>query len=66
MRKFLTNGAVVSAVLAVVPLIRQTASQRRRWKTVLMWAAWAIGVAVAVASVLDDVDEAREAERDGN
>lgn len=62
MRKFITNGAVLSAVFAIIPLIRQSATQRRRWKTGLMWLAWGIGVAVAVASVLDDIDEAREVE----
>ncbi|GGA64538.1 hypothetical protein GCM10011490_13970 [Pseudoclavibacter endophyticus] len=62
MRKFITNGAVLSSVFAIVPLLRQTATQRRKWKVALMWLAWGVGVAVAVASVLDDIDEAREAE----
>lgn len=62
MRKFLTSGALLSSVFSVVPLIRQTSTERRRWKIVLLWVAWGIGVAVAVASVLDDIDEARENE----
>lgn len=62
MRKFLTNGALLSSVFAVVPVIRQTTTERRRWKVALLWIAWGIGVAVAVASVLDDIDDAREAE----
>ncbi|MGO2110149.1 MAG: hypothetical protein ACTH31_00885 [Pseudoclavibacter sp.] len=66
MRKFLTNGAVLSSIFSVVPLIRQTATQRRKWKLTLMWIAWGIGVAVAIASVLDDIDEAREAELELN
>lgn len=62
MRKFLTSGAMLSSVFAVVPLIRQTATERRRWKIALLWIAWGLGVAVAVATVLDDIDEARDAE----
>ena len=62
MRKFLTNGAILSAVFSIVPLIKQTATQRRKWTVILMWIAWAISVAVAVSTVLDDIDDAREAE----
>lgn len=62
MRKFLTNGAVISAVFGIVPLIRAASTQRRRWKVALMWVSWGISVAVAIATVLDDIDDAREAE----
>ena len=62
MRKFITNGAVLSAVFGIVPLVKQTATQRRRWRTVLMWISWGVTVAIAVAGVLDDIDEARERE----
>ena len=62
MRRFLFNPAVLSSVFAVVPLIKSTATQRRRWKIVLMYIAWGIGIAVAIASVLDDIDEARDEE----
>lgn len=62
MRKFLTNGALISSVIGVIPLIRQTATQRRKWKVALMWIAWGINVAVAIASVLDDIDDARDSE----
>lgn len=62
MRKFLTNGALLSAVFSVVPLLRRSSTERRRWKIVLLWVAWGISVALAVATVLDDIDEARERE----
>lgn len=62
MRKFITNGAVLSSIFAIVPLIKNTATQRRNWKVILMWVAWGLGIAIAIASVLDDIDEAREAE----
>lgn len=62
MRKFFTNGALVSSIFGIVGVIRQSSTERRKWKVALLWLAWGIGVAIAVAGVLDARDEARERE----
>lgn len=62
MRKFITNGALISAIFGVVGVIRQTSAEQRKWRIVLLWLAWGIGVATAVAGVLDAHDDARERE----
>lgn len=62
MRKFITSGAMISSAMSFFTTLRQTKTQRRRWKTVLMWISWALSVAIAVAAVLDERDEEREKE----
>lgn len=62
MRKFITSGAMLSSVMGFFTTLRQTSTQRRRWKTVLMWISWGLSVAIAVAAVLDERDEEREKE----
>ncbi|KAB1659520.1 aminoacyl-histidine dipeptidase [Pseudoclavibacter chungangensis] len=61
MRKFLMNGAVLSSIFAVVPVIRRTSTSHRRWAVALLWIGWGIGVAVAIAGVLDDADDEHDA-----
>lgn len=62
MRKFLTNGALLSSVMGFVPTLRKASNQRRTWKSVLIWISWGLSVAIAVAAVLDERDEEREQE----
>lgn len=62
MRKFLTNGALISATLGFLPTLKRAKNQRRGWRAALIWASWALSVAIAVAGVLDERDEARERE----
>lgn len=64
MRKFITSGAMLSSIMGFVTTLRQTSTQRRRWKTILMWISWGLSVAIAVAAVLDERDEERERERE--
>lgn len=60
MRKFMMSGAVLSSLFGVVPLIRRTSNSNRRWVVALMWAAWLIGVVVAVVGVIDEEDDKGE------
>lgn len=60
MRKFLLNGALISAVFSVIGVARQTAVEPRKWRAVLLWASWGLSVALAVGAVLDARDDARE------
>ena len=62
MRKFLTSGAMISSAFGFFSTMKKASGQRRRWRAILMWASWAITVAIAVAGVLDERDEEREKE----
>ena len=62
MRKYLLNGALISAVLGIIPTIKKSKDVRSRSGVVLTWILWAAGVALAVAAVRDDAAEAREQE----
>ena len=56
MRKFLTSGAMISSAFGFFSTMKKASGQRRRWRAILMWASWAITVAIAVAGVLDERD----------
>ena len=61
-RRFLFNPGVISSVLGGVGVARQTASGPRNWRLILMWVAWAIGVAIAIGTVIEDTREQNELE----
>lgn len=60
MRKFLFNAGVLGALFGGVGVVRTTMSGPRDWRLVLMWVAWAIGVAIAVGTVIEDTKELEE------
>lgn len=53
MRKFLFNAGVIGSLVGAAGVIRQTVSGPRNWRLILMWLSWAIGVAVAVGTVIE-------------
>ena len=52
LRKYLMNGAIISAVVSGVSALRQ---QRKAevtdWRTYLTWVAWGLTLAVAIGTV---------------
>ena len=54
MRKYILNGAVVSAVFSAWNVISTTKNGPRDWRLALMWASWGISVAIAVGTVVED------------
>lgn len=62
MRKFIFNGAIISAVIGLWTTIQSTKEGRRDWRVVLMWISAAISVVIAVGSVLEESREADERE----
>lgn len=60
MRKFLTNGAFIGALIGVIPTARRASRERRPWAAGLQWVAWGVALALAIAAVLDARDDARE------
>ncbi|MEO7015881.1 MAG: hypothetical protein ABI130_13900 [Leifsonia sp.] len=63
MRKFIFNGAVISAAVGLWSTIRASRSGSRDWRVVLMWVNAGVALAIAVGSVLQESKEAEIAEK---
>lgn len=59
MRKFIFNGAVISAAVGLFTTIQSTRNGVRDWRVPLMWISSAIALVIAIGSV---VEESRQAE----
>jgi hypothetical protein len=57
-RKFLFNGAVISALFSGFSALRATRSGPRDWRLALLWVAWAASTAIAVGNVRDNAQHA--------
>lgn len=62
MRKFIFNGAVISAIIGLWSTIQSTKDGPRDWRIPLMWISAGITVAIAIGTVLQDSREAEERE----
>ncbi|KJC63911.1 hypothetical protein SAMN06295879_1857 [Agreia bicolorata] len=60
MRKFIFNSSVIGAVVGAWSVLQTTRQGPRDWRLVLMWVSWGITVALAIGSVLQADDDARE------
>ncbi|KQV24473.1 MULTISPECIES: hypothetical protein [unclassified Microcella] len=54
MRKYLFNGAIISAAVSAVSVINATRKGPHDWRLALMWASWGISVAIAVGTIIED------------
>lgn len=59
MRKFIFNGAVISAAVGLWTTLKTTRDSPRDWRVPLMWISAAISFAIAIGTV---VEESRRAE----
>ncbi|ODA89440.1 hypothetical protein ATY41_05925 [Leifsonia xyli subsp. xyli] len=59
MRKFIFNGAVVSAAIGLFTTIQSTRRGARDWRVPLMWISSAITLAIAIGTVVKDSREAK-------
>ncbi len=57
LRKYLMNGAIISAVLGGISALRRQRGQAADWRTYLTWAAWALSLIVALGTVRMDSQE---------
>ncbi|WP_282828560.1 hypothetical protein [Gulosibacter sediminis] len=64
MRKYLLNGAVLSAVAGIVPAVKTTQESNSTLRIVATWIAVGATLALAVAGVRERVEEARQEELD--
>jgi hypothetical protein len=62
MRKYLFNGAVITAALGLWTTVRTSKDGPRDWRVPLMWINAAISLALAVGAVLQESREASERE----
>lgn len=60
MRKFIFNGAIISAVIGLLTTIQSTRQGPRDWRVPLMWISAALGIVIAVGTVLEESKEAGE------
>ena len=60
MRKFIFNGSIISAIFGGLGVVQTTRKGPRDWRLILMWVSWGITVALAVGSVLQADEDARE------
>ena len=51
LRKYLMNGAIISAVLSGVSAVRHQRKAPADWRTVLTWVSWGLTLAVALGTV---------------
>jgi hypothetical protein len=57
-RKFLFNGAVISAIFSGYSALRATRSGPRDWRLALLWVSWAASTAIAIGNVRDNAEHA--------
>ncbi len=62
MRKYILNSSIIGAVIGGFSAVQATRKGPRDWRLILMWVSWGITVALAVGSVLQADDDARELE----
>ena len=60
MRKYLFNGAVISAVIGLWTTVQSSKNGPRDWRVPLMWINAGISLVLAVGAVLQESKEASE------
>ena len=54
MRKFIFSSSVISAIFSGWSTLQVTRKGPRDWRLALMWASWAIALAIAIGTVIDE------------
>jgi hypothetical protein len=62
MRKFIFNGAVISAAIGLWTTIRSTKTGPRDWRVPLMWINAGLSLVIAVGAVVQESKEAEQRE----
>jgi len=56
-RKFIFSSSVISAVFSGWSTLQMTRQGPRDWRLALMWISWALSLAIAIGTVLDEANE---------
>lgn len=62
MRKYLFNPGVLGSIAGGIGVAKATKQGPRDWRLALLWASWAIGVALALGAVSQREDAIRQDE----
>ena len=62
MRKFIFNGAIVSAIFGGLGVLQTTRKGPRDWRLILMWVSWGASLAIAIGTVIEQANDADEIE----
>ena len=62
MRKFIFNGAVISAAIGLWTTIQSTKTGPRDWRVPLMWINAGLSLVIAIGTVIQESKEAQERE----
>ncbi|MFF2051377.1 hypothetical protein ACFVU2_07220 [Leifsonia sp. NPDC058194] len=62
MRKFVFNGAVISAIMGLWTTIQSTRNGVRDWRVPLLWISAALSLAIAIGTVVEESRDAAERE----
>lgn len=57
MRKFIFSSSVISALFSGWSTLQMTRQGPRDWRLALMWISWALSLAIAIGTVLDEANE---------
>ncbi|SJM54585.1 hypothetical protein [Gulosibacter sp. 10] len=60
MRKYLLNGALISAVAGIIPTLKRSQDADSKGSAILQWVAWGVAVGLAVMAVREQAISARE------
>jgi hypothetical protein len=60
MRKYLFSGTLLSTVFGGWGIVQTTRKGPRDWRLILMWISWGLSVAIAVGTVIEQSNDARE------
>ncbi len=61
-RKYILNSSIIGAAIGAFSTIQATRKGPRDWRLILMWVSWGITLALAIGSVLQQDEDARELE----
>jgi hypothetical protein len=62
LRKYLFSGTLISALFGGWGVLQTTRKGPKDWRLVLMWISWALSVAIAVGTVVEQAHDAKELE----
>ncbi|KQO46646.1 MULTISPECIES: hypothetical protein [unclassified Frigoribacterium] len=57
MRKFLFNGAIISAIFSGISLLKSLSAGPRDWRLALTAISWAASTAIAVGNVIEAAND---------
>lgn len=58
MRKYIFNGAIISAIFGGVGVLQTTRKGPRDWRLILMWVSWGASLAIAIGTVIEQANDA--------